>query len=155
MAYRVDDRYGADTNASNCRLLCEICGQVHRNFRSAAGVSDTIRKDVTDIKAAECWACGYCNSKVSLFMFGMAAALLATGVFLILSSTTAMPVSTTHAIVGGVLGMTLVAVAPKCVQWTSIAKIASSWVLSPLLSGAIGSALYVLLLRLILYSPGV
>ena len=119
-----------------------------------AGVSDTIRKDVTDTQAPECWACGYCDSKMSLFMLGMTAALLATAIFLILSSTTAMPVSTTHAVVGAVVGMALVAVGPKCVRWRPLGKIVASWLLSPLLSGVLGAALYQLLQRYIVMSPG-
>jgi solute carrier family 20 (sodium-dependent phosphate transporter) len=71
---------------------------VRQARRWAAGVSDTIRKDVTDVHSPTCWACGYCDSKMSVYMLGMTAALLATAVFLILSSATSMPVSTTHAV---------------------------------------------------------
>ena len=78
---------------------------------------------------------------MSLFMLGMTAALLATAVFLILSSLTAMPVSTTHAIVGAVVGMTAVATSVNCLQWSPLARIVASWLLSPLLAGIIGASL--------------
>lgn len=60
-----------------------------------AGVSDTIQR-VSDLESESCWACGQCNSKLTLFMLAMAMALLAAAVFLVLSSVTSMPVSTTH-----------------------------------------------------------
>ena len=121
---------------------------------ACAGVSNTIRKDVTDIQSPECWACGYCDSRMSLFMLGMAAALLATAVFLILSSVTAMPVSTTHAVVGAVVGMTAAATSTACLQYWPLARIAASWLLSPLLAGVIAVVLYRTLLRLVIHGQG-
>lgn len=112
-----------------------------------AGVSDTIRKGVADVSDPSCWACGYCDSRMSLYMLGMALALLGTAAFLLLATFTAMPVSVTHAIVGAVVGMTLVGTDGGCLNLRSIGLIAASWVTSPLLSGAIGSGMYVLLHR--------
>ena len=117
-----------------------------------AGVSDTIRNEITDVQAPACWACGYCDSKMSLYMLGMTAALLATAVFLILSSATSMPVSTTHAVVGAVLGVTAAGTAPSCLKWKPLGRIAASWVVSPLLAGAVGSGLYALLQRFVILS---
>lgn len=129
--------------------MCTKC-----RARACAGVSDTIRSGVTEIQRADCWACGYCDSRMSLYMLGMAAALLATAVFLILSSTTSMPVSTTHAIVGAIAGMTAAATRPACLRWVTLARIAASWVTSPLVAGVIGAALYELLRRTIVLAPG-
>lgn len=116
-------------------------------------MSDTIRNEITDVQAPACWACGYCHSKMSLYMLGMTAALLATAVFLILSSATSMPVSTTHAVVGAVLGMTAAGTAPSCLKWEPLGRIAASWVISPLLAGAVGAGLYSVLQRYIILSP--
>ena len=126
----------------------------HTRYASAllAGVSDTIRKEITDVQAPTCWACGYCDSKMSLYMLGMSAALLATAVFLILSSATSMPVSTTHAVVGAVLGMTAAGTAPRCLQLWPLARIVASWIVSPLLAGVLGSALYSVLQRYVILS---
>jgi phosphate/sulfate permease len=73
-----------------------VFGFSSRRRSSTAGTSKT--------DDASCWACGYCDSEMSLYMVAMTAALFAAGVFLILVTFTAMPVSTTHAIVGGTVG---------------------------------------------------
>lgn len=61
------------------------------------GVSDTIQKGVSDITDENCWACGYCDSKYSVYTIGMFAASLSSAIFLILASFAKMPVSATHA----------------------------------------------------------
>lgn len=120
-----------------------------------AGVSDTIRQGVADIKQPDCWACGYCDSDMSLYMLGMMCALLSTAAFLLLASYTSMPVSTTHAIVGAVVGFTIVGTKASCLKLSALGYIALSWVASPLLSGAIGSVLYYVLHRTVIQAPGV
>ena len=77
----------------------------------------------------------------------MACAILAGAMFLLGASLAAMPVSTTHAIVGAVLGMTLISVGARCVAWTGLAAIAASWVASPLLAGLLSASLHFLLQR--------
>jgi len=55
-----------------------------------------------------------------------------------------MPVSTTHAIVGGVVGMTWAAVGWDCLKWKwDLTKIVASWVISPLFAGIVGALMYV------------
>lgn len=69
----------------------------------------------------------------------MACAILSGAVFLLLASVAAMPVSTTHAIVGAVLGVTVVGVGAACVRWQGLATIAASWLLSPVLAGLLSA----------------
>ena len=76
-----------------------------------AGVSNTIQKGVSHPEDPACWACGYCDSRMSVYAVGMLAALIGACVFLLLATFGKMPVSTTHAIVGGVVGMTMVGTA--------------------------------------------
>jgi phosphate/sulfate permease len=92
---------------------------------------------------------------MSLLMLGMTVALLATAVFLLVSTFTSMPVSTTHAIIGAVVGMALIGTSANCLDWSTLADIATSWISSPLLSGIIGSLLHMFLYRLIISAPGV
>eukprot|EP00892_Ulva_mutabilis_P005026 jgi/Ulvmu1/2896/UM146_0038.1 len=117
-----------------------------------SGVSDTIQH-ISDINGQDCWACGFCDSKMTLFMLGMSAALLATAVFLLLSSTTGMPVSTTHAIIGAVVGMAMVGTSPACLAWGRLADVALTWVTSPLLAGLFGAGLHYSLHRTIMSAP--
>lgn len=120
-----------------------------------SGVAKTIKEDISDIENADCWACGYCDSKMSLFQAGMLASLVSTAVFLMLSSFTSMPVSATHAVVGSVAGMTIGAVGVECVDWTmsGMGALISSWVISPVLAGIVAVAVYAATKRLILDTP--
>jgi sodium-dependent phosphate transporter len=109
-----------------------------------SGVSDTIQKGVSDLHDEHCWACGYCNSEMSVYQGGMFGALISTAIFLLLSSFTSMPVSATHAVVGGVVGMTWAAVGGSCLNWDfdGLGGIFASWVISPVFSGMIGASAY-------------
>lgn len=116
------------------------------------GVSNKLANSISDIADEECWACGYCNSRVSIYQIGMFAALVSTAIFLLLASASHMPVSTTHAIVGGGIGFTIAAVGTDCVNWSygGVGGIMASWAISPILSGVIGAGLYVVTDRFIL-----
>lgn len=122
--------------------LMEFLGAVTLGY----GVSDTIQKGVSDIEDENCWACGFCDSQMSVYQTGMFGALISTAIFLLLSSFTSMPVSATHAVVGGVVGMTWAGVGGNCLNWEfdGLGGIFASWVISPLLSGLIGAATYIL-----------
>lgn len=115
------------------------------------GVSDTIAKGVSDVNNADCWACGYCDSKMSLYQVGMFSALVGAAFLLLSASYFSMPVSGTHAVVGGVVGMTLLSVGNGCIDWSvnGLSAILVSWVVSPVLSGVIGAGIYLLSERLV------
>jgi len=105
-----------------------------------SGVSSTIQKGVSSVDDPECFACGYCNSETSVYMSGMMGALIGASIFLLLASLTSIPVSTTHAIVGGVVGMTMSGAGGGCLNWAidgGLGGIVLSWVISPVLSGLI------------------
>ncbi|GIT98744.1 inorganic phosphate transporter [Sulfurovum sp. TSL1] len=80
-----------------------------------------------------------------LFVYGMSAALLAAALWLNLATWLKAPVSTTHSIVGGVLGGGIAAGGFAIVSWGTMGKIAASWVISPVLGGVISATfLYVI-----------
>jgi solute carrier family 20 (sodium-dependent phosphate transporter) len=118
------------------------------------GVSDTIQKGVSDINDANCWACGYCDSKMSVYQIGMFGALISTAIFLLVSSFSKMPVSATHAVVGGVVGMTMAGAGTSCINWSydGLGGIFASWVISPVLSGLIGCGTYLFTNKVIFQS---
>lgn len=135
------------SKALNVRTACLIGGLA--DWLGAVtlgyGVSSTIQKGVADIESPDCWACGYCDSKMNEYGAGMFGALFGAAVFLLLATFTAMPVSTTHAIVGGVVGMTIAGVGADCLDWSwdnGLSKIVASWVISPILSGVIGVIIF-------------
>lgn len=81
----------------------------------------------------------------------MLSALLAGGLWLHIATLTGTPVSTTHSIVGGVVGGAAASGGIDMVDWQSIAAISSSWIISPLLGGIIAAVLLYLIKRTITY----
>jgi PiT family inorganic phosphate transporter len=73
------------------------------------------------------------------FVWAMMAALISSAVWVNLATVIGAPVSTTHAVVGGVLGSGVAAVGFSLVNWGTMGAITASWIISPLLGGAIAA----------------
>ena len=73
------------------------------------------------------------------FVLVMMAALLAAAIWINLATILNAPVSTTHSIVGGVLGAGIAAAGPAIVEWPTMGMIAASWVISPVLGGIVAA----------------
>ena len=101
-------------------------------FIAGGDVVGTIKKGIIDIDAF--------GGNTDSFIWAMMAALLAAGLWLNLATKFKAPVSTTHAIVGGVMGAGIAAGGFGIVSWPTMGKIASSWVISPVLGGIIAAA---------------
>jgi len=86
-----------------------------------------------------------------LFVYAMSAALLAAALWLNLATWLKAPVSTTHSIVGGVLGGGIAAGGFAIVSWGTMGKIAASWVISPVLGGVIAAIFLYIIKSQILY----
>jgi inorganic phosphate transporter, PiT family len=110
-------------------------------FLVGSHVTNTVRKGIIDPVVF----IGDPNS----YIYGMIAALLAAGAWLNIASYKGWPVSTTHAIVGSVLGFGLVFSGISSIHWDTVSQIAASWVVSPLLSGAISFSIFCLLRKMI------
>ncbi len=95
-------------------------------------VVKTIKKGIIDISAF--------GGNADPFIWAMMAALLAAALWLNFATMMRAPVSTTHSIVGGVMGAGIAAAGFSIVNWTTMAKIAASWVISPVLGGVIAAA---------------
>jgi PiT family inorganic phosphate transporter len=95
-------------------------------------VVKTIKKGIIDIAAF--------GGNPDPFIWAMMAALLAAALWLNFATAMKAPVSTTHSIVGGVMGAGIAAAGFSIVSWTTMAKIAASWVISPVLGGVIAAA---------------
>ena len=105
-------------------------------------VTRTIRKDIIDPGGLE--------SNPEVLVYGMLAALLAAALWLLIASVKGWPVSTTHSIVGAVVGFGIVGLGFDAVQWGKIGSIVASWVISPVLGGGAAFLLMLSLQRLIL-----
>ena len=115
--------------------ILEFCGA----FLVGSHVSETVRKGIVQ---PEVFA-----SQPLFFVYGMIAALLAAGVWLQLASYYGWPVSTTHSIVGAIVGFGVVVGGWSAVSWDKFGSIVASWVISPLSSGLISFAIFSLLRR--------
>ncbi len=107
-------------------------------FIAGGEVVKTIKKGIIDISAF--------GGNPDPFIWAMMAALLAGALWLNFATMMKAPVSTTHSIVGGVMGAGIAAAGFSIVSWTTMAKIAASWVISPVLGGVI-AALFLLAIK--------
>jgi len=104
-------------------------------------VTGTIRKGIIDANQVP---------SAEILVFGMLAALLAAGFWLMVAIYFGWPVSTTHTIVGSLIGFGLVGLGPDAVNWGAVARIVGSWVISPLIGATIAYALTLSIRRFIL-----
>ena len=86
-----------------------------------------------------------------IFVWAMMAALLAGALWIHLATAMGAPVSTTHSIVGGVMGAGIAAAGFSAVNWSVMGTIAASWVISPVMGGVIAALFLALLNNRILY----
>ena len=107
-------------------------------------VSQTMQSDLIDVAA-------FAPDPRTL-IFGMCGALLGTGIWLQIASYFGLPVSTTHAIVGAIVGFGALTLGFSGVEWGMIGSIALSWVVSPVLSGFVSYLIFSLLQRRILFA---
>lgn len=103
-------------------------------YLAGGEVTSTIRKGIIDT--------GPITDRPELLVFGMMASLLAAGSWLLIASLKGWPVSTTHSIVGAIVGFAAVGISADAVHWAKVGKIVASWVVSPVLAGAISFALF-------------
>ncbi|GGJ01759.1 inorganic phosphate transporter [Halopseudomonas pertucinogena] len=109
-------------------------------YLAGGSVTQTIRSGIVDASMIT----------PDQMVFGMLASLLAAGTWLLVASIKGWPVSTTHSIIGAVIGFAAVGVSVDSVRWAGVLPIVSSWVISPLLAGTISFMIFMSVHRLIL-----
>ncbi len=87
-----------------------------------------------------------------LLVYGMLSALIAAGVWLQIASYYGWPVSTTHSIVGAIVGFGLVSGGSESVQWDNVISIVSSWIISPILGALFSYTIFTFLRRKVFYT---
>ncbi|MDH3524048.1 MAG: inorganic phosphate transporter [Acidobacteriota bacterium] len=110
-------------------------------FLAGGHVTGTIRKGIIDASMMP---------SPEILVFGMLAALLAAGIWLMVASYYGWPVSTTHTIVGSLIGFGLVGLGAEAVEWRKVASIVASWVVSPILGATLAFLLAQSVRKLIL-----
>ncbi|MCP4048231.1 MAG: inorganic phosphate transporter, partial [Gammaproteobacteria bacterium] len=111
-------------------------------FVAGGSVTKTIRKGIIDPTPIA--------NNPELLVYGMLAALLAAAIWLMVASMRGWPVSTTHSIVGAIVGFTVAGIGVDAVNWGKISQIVASWLVSPLLGGVIALLLMLSIRKLIL-----
>ena len=109
---------------------------------AGGAVTSTIRKGIVDVDSLA--------GTPELLIYGMLAALLAAGTWLLIASRKGWPVSTTHSIVGAIVGFAAVGIGVDAVKWAKVGTIVMSWVVSPVTAGFIAYLIYQSVQKLIL-----
>ncbi|UWQ78048.1 inorganic phosphate transporter [Leisingera sp. S132] len=118
--------------------ICESAGAL----LAGGDVVSTISKGIIDPTAV---------SSSSIFIWAMMAALISSALWVNLATWVGAPVSTTHSVVGGVLGAGVAAAGTAAVNWPTMGKIAASWVISPVLGGIIAALFLAFIKAKIIY----
>ncbi|MBB1437494.1 inorganic phosphate transporter [Shewanella sp. SG41-4] len=103
-------------------------------FLAGGEVTSTIRKGIIDAS--------YFTDVPELLVYGMIASLLAAGIWLVVASALGWPVSTTHSIIGAIVGFAAVGVSADSVEWGKVGGIVGSWVVTPAISGFIAYIIF-------------
>jgi PiT family inorganic phosphate transporter len=118
--------------------VLEFCGALF----VGGHVTDTVRKGMLDMSALQ--------GNEELLLYGMLGALASAGSLLLVATTWGLPVSTTHSIVGSIIGFGAVALGIDAVHWGKVAEIMASWVTSPVMGGIIAYLVFNLIRRTVL-----
>ena len=117
-------------------MVFEFCGA----YFAGGEVTETIKNGILDAS----------EIPPDLFILGMMSSVLAAGAWLLIASVKGWPVSTTHSIVGAVIGFGAVGVSVDAVHWEAIGPIVASWVVTPFMSGVIAFGLFMSVQALIM-----
>ena len=111
-------------------------------YLAGGEVTSTIRKGIIDPAVL--------SDNPELMIYGMLSALLAAGTWLMIASMKGWPVSTTHSIVGAIVGFAAVGISMDAVHWGKVGSIVMSWVVSPVIAGTLSFGLFMSVKTLIL-----
>lgn len=103
-------------------------------YLAGGEVTNTVRKGIIDPALF--------TDQPHLLVYGMISALLAAGFWLLIASYQGWPVSTTHSIIGAIIGFACVSVGPDAVEWSQISSIIGSWIITPIIAGVISYLLF-------------
>ena len=118
--------------------ICESAGAL----LAGGDVVSTISKGIIDPASVD---------DAQIFIWAMMAALVSSALWVNLATWVGAPVSTTHSVVGGVMGAGIAAAGLSAVNWSSMSMIAASWIISPVMGGAVAALFLALIKSQILY----
>ncbi|KAJ4182275.1 Na+/Pi symporter [Fusarium solani] len=146
----VANSWASSVSSRSITYLQAMCGASVMEFSGALGVggrvADTIRTKIVDVEAFD--------ESPALLMLGMVCAVIASSVYLTIATRFGFPVSTTHSILGGVLGMGVGALGGSGITWVGykddgsldiqkgVVQVFLAWIIAPVLSGAFGAIIF-------------
>ena len=104
-------------------------------------VTDTVRKGIVDVNSV--------NIDTQIMLIGFVASLLSAAIWVTLSTWKEMPVSTTHSIIGSLMGFGLIAGGVQVVMWGKVGSVITSWILSPLFGCIIAFLIFKIIVKTI------
>lgn len=110
-------------------------------YLAGGEVTDTIRKGVIETSLF--------TAHPDVLIYGMLSALLAAGTWLLVASYMGWPVSTTHSIIGAIIGFACISVGTHAIDWSSVQGIVGSWIVTPIISGFFAYLIFISAQRLI------
>ena len=144
----VANAMGTSVGSKALTIKQAICIAIILEFAGAylagGSVTDTIRKGIIDPRMP------LLIDNPHLLVYGMMAALLAAGTWLLVATHYGWPVSTTHSIIGAIVGFAAVGISTEAVNWSKVSSIVASWVVSPVMSGTLAFMIFMSVQKLIL-----
>lgn len=148
----VANSWASSVSSRSITYLQAMIGASILEFSGAVGVggrvADTIRTKVVDVAAFD--------QSPGLLMLGMTCAVIASSLYLTMATKIGFPVSTTHSILGGVLGMGVGALGPNAIIWVGykedgsvnidagVVQVFMAWVIAPLMSGIFAAIIFLI-----------
>lgn len=108
-----------------------------------AEVANTVATGIVNVSSIE---------DTGQLALGMLAALLSAGLWVLIATMTGLPVSATHSVVGGIIGMGLVIGGPEAINWRPLTGIVAAWLISPFFGALLGYLVFMHIRSAILYS---
>ncbi|OUS37365.1 anion permease [Rhodobacterales bacterium 56_14_T64] len=133
---------GANALTMGGAILIAAIAESAGALLAGGDVVSTISKGIIDPSIME---------TTDVFIWAMMAALISAALWVNLATWIGAPVSTTHSVVGGVMGAGIAAAGVAAVNWPTMGKIAASWVISPVLGGLVAALFLALIKSRIIY----
>jgi len=131
VANNIGPAVGSKALTLNTAIIIAAVFETAGALLAGGEVVNTIKSGIIDISAF--------GDNSDPFIWAMMAALLAAALWLNFATMIRAPVSTTHSIVGGVMGAGIAAAGFSIVNWSTMAKIAASWIISPIMGGIVAA----------------